>query len=291
MKFTISLIITLCFLSAAAQKQATHKRIKISKSVWLEKQLPEGSGLVAWNTRLWTHNDSGAAKLYLLDTIGGKIIDTIDLPGIKNTDWEDTTQDSAYLYIGDVGNNAGERSRLAILRISKISLLTRTPHIDTIAFTWPETKINGISANVNLDCEAMVAVGDSIFLFTKEYKNGRRTRVFAVSKQPGNYIVHLKGTLDTKVLITGATFDDIQKRLVLCGYNLILQPFLLVFPEVNGTNFFGGKCQKVKVRLPFRQVEGIDSFDGKTYYLINEKFSFFFGLFHRKAGLHKLVLE
>jgi len=240
----------------------------------LDAKIPEGSGLVAWNGQLWTHNDSDSNSLFALDTATGKIVQEYELPHVKNRDWEDLSQDSDYFYLGAFGNNTEERDTLRILRIEKISLLKQQPKIDAIKFGWPETFTDGKRSKINFNCEAMAVVDDSIYLFTKEQKEGRRTRVFSLPVKPGTYTAHYKSTLNTRILVTGASYDAGSKKLVLCGYNLLLRPFLLVFPEVKGTDFFAGKVTQFRLRLPFHQIEGVSTFDGKRYYLINEKWKF-----------------
>jgi hypothetical protein len=287
----IVIVIFAFFLTQAnAQVQVTHRRIKPSKSFSLSGKIPEGSGLAAWNGRLWTHNDSGEAKLFALDTATGKIVDEYELPGAENNDWEDIAQDKRYFYIGDIGNNAGERSRLNIIRIEKESLLAHKPVIDTIAFSWPDTVTGHKTEKINYNCEAMVTGGDSIYLFTKEYKKDRCTRAFSLPKKPGTYVANYKSTFKTNVLVTGAFYDETNNQLVLSGYNLWLRTFLLVFRNINGTGFFAEKCVKVTVRKPLRQTEGVATFDGKSWYLINEDFKFWF-LLHTKAGLHKIIIN
>jgi hypothetical protein len=56
---------------------------------------------------------------------------------VKNTDWEEISQDSSYIYVGDFGNNyQGNRTDLHILRIEKKSFLLNQPIIDTISFSY-----------------------------------------------------------------------------------------------------------------------------------------------------------
>ncbi|AWA30204.1 hypothetical protein HYN48_08985 [Flavobacterium magnum] len=255
------------------------------KTFRLEKAIAEGSGMVAWNGQLWTHNDSDTPKLFALDTAGAKIVATYDLP-LKNRDWEDLGQDNDYFYLGNFGNNAHRVDTVQIYRIGKNSLLQRKPSIDTIAFTWPETMTDGTPERTNFDCEAMAVVGDSICLFTKEWQHGHRTRVFTLPKTPGKWTAHYRYTLETRILITGASYDEASRQLVLCGYNMLLRPFLLVFPETEGTDFFAGPGRKIKIRRRFRQMEGVATFNGLDYYVINEGFRKFF--VHTTPRIYKI---
>lgn len=263
--------------------------IKPFKSLKLERQLTEGSGLIAWNGFLWLHNDSGGdPKLFVIDTTTGAVTGEYAVPKTENRDWEDICDDNNYIYIGDIGNNGGLKELLHIFRIDKQSLLNKNPVIDTISFSWPVTRTGSKIEKINFDCEAMIATGDSIFLFTKEWRKGRRTRMFSLPKKPGAYVANYRQTLKTRVLVTGASYHAAQNKLVLCGYNLWLKPFLLSFTECIGTDFFKGKVTKVKIRKPLRQVEGITTFDGKEYYLVNEKYKL--GPVKSNQQLHKVNL-
>lgn len=89
----------------------------------LPQAVNETSGLIYWNGGLWTHNDSGnPPELYKLDTLSGQILQTIIISGVQNIDWEDIAQDETHIYIGDFGNNAGNRTDLKVLKISKTDI-------------------------------------------------------------------------------------------------------------------------------------------------------------------------
>ncbi|WP_298150463.1 T9SS C-terminal target domain-containing protein [Flavobacterium sp.] len=294
LKYLIILTISLSAWSqtnggASVQKpKMKHGSLKPKKSINLDPTIKEGSGLAIWNGKLWTHNDSGKPQLFALDTANGKLADTYDLPRIKNRDWEEISQDHDFFYIGDFGNNAYKADTLKIFRVDKKSLLQKKPVIDSIVFTWPETQNRGVQTKLNFDCEAMVVVGDSICLFTKEWKQGRRSRLFTIPKRPGQWLARYKTTLETRLLVTGASYDEQSEKLVLCGYNLTLQPYLLVFPKTSGQDFFSQPGRKIRVRKRFRQVEGIATANGTDYFLINEDFNF--PLLHTKAQLHRITI-
>jgi hypothetical protein len=50
----------------------------------------------------------------------------------------------------------------------------------------------------------------------------------------------------------------------------MLQPFLYLLYDYKNNNFSAGNKRKIKLSLPFHQVEGIESLDGKLFYLTNE---------------------
>jgi hypothetical protein len=204
----------------------------------------------------------------------GKIQKKIKLNKVKNNDWEEISQDDSYIYIGDFGNNyQGNRKDLHILRIEKKSFLLNNPVIDTIAFSYSnQTDFNLQKENsTNFDCEAFVISKDSIYLFTKQWSQNK-TSIYVLPKIPGNYIAELKETLDVKGLITGATLLASGKGIVLCGYSKTLQPFLYLLYDYKNNVFSTGNQRKIKLSLPFHQIEGIATFDGKRFYLTNESF-------------------
>jgi hypothetical protein len=73
-------------------------------------------------------------------------------------------------------------------------------------------------------------------------------------------------------LITGATAFDSGKGIVLCGYSKMLQPFLYLLYDYKNNDFSTGNQRKIKISLPLHQIEGIESLDGKLFYLTNESF-------------------
>ncbi len=236
----------------------------------VESRINEGSGLVAWNGLLWTHNDSGAPLLFSIDSLSGKIVQQYQLP-VKNNDWEDLSQDDQFFYLGDFGNNSHNRERLSIYRIQKQALLQNNVVLDSITFEWPVSGNFGIPEKTNFDCEAMTIIKDTIFLYTKEYKKHRCSRIFRINATVGHQVAEYVATIKTRLAITGATYSAEKKRVTLCGYNLFLSPRILSF-SVTCSNDFKNICdaRETRIKKSFRQVEGIASFNGADYYLISE---------------------
>ncbi|WP_236025424.1 T9SS C-terminal target domain-containing protein [Flavobacterium geliluteum] len=246
-------------------------KIKPKYSIKLSDSIKETSGLIAFDNLLWTHNDDHDTTIYGMDS-KGKIRKKIILEKVKNNDWEEISQDSSYLYIGDFGNNAaGNRRDLHILKIEKKSFLDRKPIIDTISFTYSDqtdfSKQKG--NNTNFDCEAFVATKDSLYLFTKQW-TASKTSIYSLPKQSGNHTAQLKNTLDTQGLITGATYFAAKKRIVLCGYSKTGKLFLYLLYDFKNNDFLSGNKRRIDLKLPFHQIEGIATEDGLYYYLTNE---------------------
>ena len=241
----------------------------------LPQVLNENSGLIIWNNKFWTHNDDTDNKIYALDTLDINNYSAYSMELCVNNDWEEISQDENYIYIGDFGNNLnGNRTNLKILRIEKLSLLQNNPIIDTINFSY--SLQNDFSPtgnnNTNFDCEAFVVSGDSIYLFTKEWISLKST-IYSFPKIQGNYIANVISQYDVQGLITGATYLEDKRIVVLTGYSELLQPFIFLLYDFQNHDFFSGNKRKISLNMPFNQVEGIASEDGLKYFISNERFT------------------
>jgi len=116
----------------------------------------ESSGSVASNSFegcFWTINDSGnEPELFLFEGVSGRLVTTLSIPGVKNTDWEsiDIYQDNQRHYkiiIADIGDNLQIRSTVKAYEFLEPDTSTVdtaltynmiTPYIDSIEFTYSE---------------------------------------------------------------------------------------------------------------------------------------------------------
>ena len=145
--------------------------------------LAENSGLSLFNQSLWTINDGGNGTLiYELDTLGN-VLREVFIEGVNNVDWEALTQNESHLFIGDFGNNSGSRQDLSIIKINKSELLNSlndTVSGQTLFFKYSDQlDFSGPSNAHNYDCEAFVSMGDSLYLFRKNWQN-QEVRKYAV---------------------------------------------------------------------------------------------------------------
>ena len=90
----------------------------------LTGELDENSGLIYSNNRLFSINDGGNGTQIQELSFQGNILRTIHVDSNQNTDWEAITQSESDVFIGDFGNNAGNRTNLRILRINKNEFLS-----------------------------------------------------------------------------------------------------------------------------------------------------------------------
>ncbi|MCD0471274.1 T9SS C-terminal target domain-containing protein [Flavobacterium sp. JAS] len=246
-------------------------KIKPEYSNKTSDSIKETSGLIYFNNLLWTHNDDHDKTIYGLDTLGN-IKRKIVLEQAINNDWEEISQDSTHIYIGDFGNNyTGNRTDLHILKIEKESFLARNPNIEIISFQYSnQTDFSPKKQNTtNFDCEAFIVSKDSIYLFTKEWSTSK-TSIYALPNRSGNHVAQLKDTLNTKGLVTGATYLESKKLLALCGYSKLGKPFLYLLYDYKNNDFLSGNKRRIAIKLPILQIEGIATQDGLHYYLTNE---------------------
>jgi hypothetical protein len=208
-----------------------------------------------------------------------------------NTDWEEIQQDSAYIFVGDIGNNAsGNRQNLHFLRIFKDSLFSNHLRIDTLYFRYA-TQSNFTPTgpnNTDFDCEAFIIIQDSIYLFAKEWKS-EKCHIYRISKYADSAIAILVDSLEVNGLITGASYLPNPNRIVLCGYSSLLQPFLFLDYQFTGSNFSLGCKRKVGLNLPFHQVEAIAAYDSSCFFLSNEYFTR--SILTTPQQLHRLNLD
>ena len=249
------------------------------------------SGLMFFDEMLFTHNDHDDQSLFQIDSTDGHIIEQSYFSGIPFQDVEDCDHDSLYVYLGDTGNNSsGNRTDLHFLRILKSSLQSNNPIIDTIWFSYADqTDFTPCPDDAtDFDCEAFTVVGDSIYLFTKQW-NTQHTVLYSMPKTPGTHIAQRKSEYDVSGLVTSACYLPESQQIVLCGYSIILQPFVVLLYDYQGNDFFSGNKRKLSLNLPFHQVEAITHRGAYHFYLTNEYISQF-GI-SIAAKFHKLDLS
>ena len=260
-------------------------------SACMTDALNGSSGLVYFDNMLYTHNDHSDQSLYQIDTTDAHIIERLLFPDIPFVDVEDCDYDDLYVYLGDMGNNnSGNRTDLHILRILKSSLHSDHPVIDTIWFSYSDqTDFSPCSGNTtDFDCEAFVVVGDSIYLFTKQWTS-QNTVLYTLPKTAGSHVALRKGEYAVNGLVTSACYLLDGQQIVLCGYSKSLQPFVVLLYDYQGYDFFSGNKRKLILDLPFHQVEAITHRGAYHFFLTNEHISQY-GI-SISAEFHKLDLS
>lgn len=139
-----------CVRLAWAQEFEPGRKVGVVETSLIE----EASGIVASQRNdgvLWVHNDSGdRAAVYAIDTTG-KLLGTCRLSGVYARDWEDIALGPGpdpnlhYLYIGDIGDNAGRRRSIKVYRVPEPKVDAAKPFgrltigpTDTIELNYPD---------------------------------------------------------------------------------------------------------------------------------------------------------
>ena len=272
MKLIYSLIIVLLSIVTNAQY------ITISELSVLNNTVKETSGLIYYNDKVITHNDSGNSPfLYEIDTTNGEILRTIVIENATNADWEDLAQDSSYIYVADIGNNSGDRTNLKIYRINKIDYLANNfVTADTISFTYNnQTDFTSNYRNTEFDAEALSVFNDSLIIFMKDWVNNS-TRTYVLPKTPGNYIAFERDTFNCNGLITGSDYNSTTNTFMLSGYTGTLAPFIVHISNPNPNDVFSGTINKIDLTdsIGASQTEGICFTQNNKFFLSREEFTY-----------------
>lgn len=237
----------------------------------LPKQVQETSGLIFYNGKLITHNDSGnSPQLFELDTTNLSVTRTITVNNAKNVDWEDIAQDNNYIYIGDFGNYRGNRKNLTIYRISKSAYnASDKVQADTIVFSYEDQVDFTSKPRSDWDAESLFVFENQLVVLTKQWE-GNGTRAYTVPKTPGNYSAKNIGEYNIEGLVTGATYNPLTRILYLTGYNQMLFPFIARVGGLQSDNIFLGTVKRNDLKIGFAQVEGIAQVGENRYLFSNE---------------------
>lgn len=242
----------------------------------LPTELDECSGMEFINGKLWVHEDSGTpAELFHIDSLSGELLQTLLLPATQKTDWEDLAESSTHLFVGDFGNNSGDRTDLRILMLPKSGLADPldTPAVIQFSFGDQTDFTPAYHAN-DYDCEAFFYWNDSLHIFSKDWVD-LKTRHYVLPATPGTYVAQVRGSLEVNGQISAADISDDGKALLL-GYNFNTgEVFLWLLFDFPGNDVFLGNKRRITLGsvLSSSQAEGI-AFRNNTYgYICAERYS------------------
>ena len=272
MKSMLYLSFFLCFITCKKNEQPNVDDTKnFENLIELPDAINESSGmLLKDDATVYTHNDSGNDPIiFHVNITNGNILQENVLLA-DNNDWEELAEDDTFIYVGDFGNNNGARTNLSIIKIPRASIESNSTELSSerINFSYPEQMEFTPRTSHNFDCEAMISVGDHLYLFTKNREN-EKTDLYRLPKNPGNYNAERITTFDSGGLITAATMRKTeQPAIALLGYEQKdggFAPFIWLLYDFTTPDFFGGKTQRIEV--PYRvQAEAI-CFENKTQLL------------------------
>lgn len=250
----------------------TNSGVEINKVVDLSSELNETSGLINFNGTIITHNDGDQPYLYEVDTKSGAVNRTVEISNIAAKDIEDICQDENYIYLADIGNNSNTRTDLVIYKINKLDYL-ENDHVsaEQIEISYKDqTDFAKSNNSTNYDAEALVAIGNNLFLFTKNWKN-LKTSVYKIPKLHGKYQLDPIDSYDIGGLITGASYNKNKQVVLLIGYHNI-SPFVVRLSDFSINNPLDGKIEKENILvLGSVQIEGVAANPNDTYYISAER--------------------
>jgi len=244
-------------------------------------ELQENSGLIFYNSNLYSINDGGnSTDFQELDT-QGTIMRSINVSGSQNIDWEAISQNDSTIYLGDFGNNGGNRQDLSIYRVSKNEIVNNdTVTMNQFWFTYPDQNSFSNSSNThNFDCEAFVYYQDSLHLFTKGWQNLYTKHYVLPINSVDTVEAILRDSMWVDGLITDATIDSTTGRLLLLGYknngSNFYTSFVYLLFDFPTNDFFSGNKRRIEIgnMLTVSQTEGITFNNSTNGFISSEKIS------------------
>lgn len=217
-----------------------------SVGVLADRVIDESSGIVASRTTpgmYWTHNDSGDGPfLYAFDDRGHSR-GVWRVTGAAAYDWEDIaagpgpTAGTNYLYIGDIGDNGGNRSQIIVYRVPeplitgaeegrKKSNAQLTEAAEVLRLRYPDGKHNAETLMVH-------PVTGKIYIVTK-IEFGNPGVYEADPPQSSAGVITLTRVAELSVptlfggMITGGDISPDGLRVALCDY---VQGYEIALPD------------------------------------------------------------
>lgn len=254
--------------------------------VALDSAVEEPSGWVespVHDDVFWVHGDSGNGNWLFAVDAKGKLLARYRVAGAANVDWEDITHDDqGRLWLGDIGNNDGNRRDLTVHRLPEPD-----PHSEgvgevrvelSVPFHFPDQKNFGERPH-NFDAEALMWWRDSLWLFSK-HRADNRTKLYRFPRLEDGEEVELELVEDFDL---GASLSAAQSRFpgqataadlsadgrhwALLSYDAA---FVFQTPE-SGVDLFGELVQRIEFDPKvLRQVEAL-AWDGEALLICNEE--------------------
>lgn len=204
----------------------------------------------------WTHNDSGnKPEVYLLNS-KGVLVSTITLEDVSNRDWEDIAEGigpvkgKSYVYVGDIGDNAGIRKHIRIYRFPEPEKVpgeqeTITPDVLTLKFP-----------NGPRDAESLMIdpISKQIYIISKREKEVSLYKTKQLLFKDGDKVVLEKLI---KLPYSWVTSGDISKD----GHHIVIKTLTTIYYwHRNSNESVEDAMAKPAKELPYvveKQGEGI----------------------------------
>ncbi|GGI26937.1 hypothetical protein [Pedobacter mendelii] len=263
----------LCFGRIASAQSAAVKVIPA--------ELSEISGLfISKDNLFFVHNDSGDTSRFFTIDAKGKLISTLYFKGDPSkkhfgvTDCEDIAggpgpvKNKSYIYLGDIGDNGGNRPYVTVYRFAEPSKFSSNMQIESEAvhLKYPNGQQDAETLMVDPILKELIIISkrqDTVGIYSTAlfFKN----KDTLTMKKQGSLFLAGKGL--AKYVVSG----DISRD----GRQIILKTYTNVYYwQRNGKESISQTLKRMPIKLPYileRQGEAIGfSPDGKTYYCISE---------------------
>jgi len=246
----------------------------------LPAALNEASALLITDGKLFTINDSGnPADLFEIDSITGVVKKKTRISNYSNVDWEDIAADSAHIYVGDFGNNNGNRTDLRILKVRKSAVYhadSLNVKAERLRFSYPDQSSFSSGSTHNFDCESIFFLNGRLHLFSKNRDN-KKTKHYSLNPSLPLQIATLHDSLNVNGLITSATVRKDGKVVALLGADQTgtFPVFVWLLFGFEGNNFFSGNRRRIELpnALSTGQAEGIGFASDSRLWISNETVS------------------
>ena len=257
-------------------------------------ELYETSGILNLDNNFWTHVDNSNNSIYRIDTLSNSIFQKVTIANSTNNDWEDITSDSNYIYIGDIGNNGGNRTNLRFYKVLNSDITSSSVAVNAgrINFSYSDQVDFNLSPNYNFyDCEAFFCLNDSIHMFTKGWVN-RWTKHYILPADTGIQIAQLVDSFYVDGFVTSAAIQgDSLVVLLVIKYFGANESFVWMLNNFDDTQFFSGNKRRCYAGKTYNigQTEGICFTDTNKGYITNELYSR--AQYYVPAQLHEFDLN
>ena len=251
----------------------------------LSKLLKEVSGneIIANSNLIWMVNDSGnAPEVFGVNQLGK--IEKVVKVNADNKDWEDLTSDEeGNLYIGDFGNNSGNRKKLHILKITHQDLSNKKKvEVEKITFEYP--KLKGEKKR-SFDAEGFFYYQDYFYVFTKSRQKKKlgKTILFRIPNKKGKhdaeFIAEYNFCNKETCRITSADISKDGSKVILLNHKKVI-----VLTNFTNDNFFSGNIEEIPLGHS-SQKEGV-CFLNENSVFITDEYSMY-----TKGNLYQFTLK
>ena len=228
--------------------------------------VPECSALWASPSQpgvFWTLSDSGAKPAITpiradggMVPVGKGFWGSVTLKGATNVDWEALTGDEAgNMIVGDVGNNASRRKKLAFYLFKEPAPgVTEVADVRKVTFAWPDQTAFP-DPELGHDCEAMFLLRGRLYLLTKHRRDTLTDLWRAdIPAAADRAILTKLARFDVGGMVTDACLSPDRKRLAILTYRNV---WVFDVPAA-GEDFFHAPALHAPIAPPMLsfQVEG-----------------------------------